>query len=86
MLDVWLFTLAGREEHVATLAVHSTEGFLLVCILLGYVIWQKTAKNTGQSHLTENSVIHLVNIMTFCGFYQTVYSDGSTTKCATFLN
>lgn len=42
-----LFTLAGREKHVAILAVHSTEGFLLVCILVGYIVWQKTAKEKG---------------------------------------
>lgn len=44
MLDVGLFTLAGREEHAAIFAVHATEGFLLVCILVGYIVWQKTAK------------------------------------------
>lgn len=50
MLDLVLFTLAGREEHVAILAVHSTEGFLLVCILVGHIIWQETAwEHQGQN-------------------------------------
>lgn len=44
-VDLGLFTLAGREKHVAILTVHSTEGFLLVCILVGYIVWQKTANN-----------------------------------------
>lgn len=44
VLNVGLFTLAGREKHVAILAVHSTESFLLVCVLVGYIVWQKTAK------------------------------------------
>ena len=45
MLEVLLFTLAGREEHVAILAVHSAEGFLLVRILVGHIVWQEAAKN-----------------------------------------
>ena len=44
MLDLELFTLAGREEHVALLAVHSTESFLLVCVLVGYIVWQETVR------------------------------------------
>lgn len=64
MLDMELFTLAGREEHVAILAVHSTEGFLLVCILVGYIVWQETVKeHKGQYHLTDSSMSPLVNIM-----------------------
>lgn len=47
MLDLGLFTLAGGEEHVAILAVHSTEGFLLVRILVGYIVGQKTVKEQG---------------------------------------
>lgn len=45
MLEILLFTLARREEHVAILAVHSTEGFLLVRILVGYIVWQETAED-----------------------------------------
>lgn len=46
MSDLELFTLAGREEHVAILAVHSTEGFLLVCIFVRYIVWQETVRNS----------------------------------------
>lgn len=49
MVHSSLFTLAGRQKHVALLTVHATEGFLLVCILVGYVVWQKTAKVTKVS-------------------------------------
>lgn len=42
MLDLELFTLASREEHVAIFTVDATEGFLLVCVFVGYIIWQET--------------------------------------------
>lgn len=54
-VDLGLFTLAGREKHVAILTVHSTEGFLLVCILVGYIVWQKTANNNIEHDVTYNS-------------------------------
>lgn len=42
-----VLVLAGREEHVAILAVHSAEGFLLVCVLVGYIVWQKMCADTS---------------------------------------
>lgn len=41
-----MFTLTGRQEHVAVLTVHPAEGLLLVRILVRHVVWQKTAKES----------------------------------------
>lgn len=63
MLDLDLFTLAGRKEHVAILTVDSTEGFLLVRILVGYIVWQETVeKHKGQSQWTDSSMSLLANM------------------------
>lgn len=63
MLDLGLFTLAGREEHVAILAVDTTEGFLLVRILVGYIVWQETVKeHKGQNHLIDDVMIPFIDI------------------------
>lgn len=39
---VHVLTLAGREEHVAIVTVHTTERFLLVCVLVCHMIGQET--------------------------------------------
>lgn len=63
ILDLDLFTLAGREEHVAMLTVDSTEGFLLVRILVGYIVWQETVEEyKGQSEWTDSSMSLFVNM------------------------
>lgn len=74
MLDLVLFTLAGREEHVAILAVHSTEGFLLVCILVGHIVWQETV----EEHRGHNFNISSSSCPMHCIFSQQLCSYPST--------
>lgn len=83
MLDLGLFTLASREEHVSILAVHSTEGLLLIRILVGYIIWQKTAKERESEPLDRRQRDALVNITSRHTFSQKTKGGGTNT--ATFV-
>ena len=37
-----MLTLAGREEHATIAAVETAEGFLVVGVLVGNVVWQES--------------------------------------------
>lgn len=55
----WLnaFTLTSRQEHVAIVAIETTEGLLVVRVLEGHMIWQETAEIKTTTIVEEAKVL-----------------------------